>query len=70
MGLETFSSFCNRMYYDALKDRNAFGEEHISYNEYLKFNLDFLYEKYERKNTEQRRETVDGLNKHFGVHSL
>lgn len=70
MGLETFSSFCNRMYYDALIDRNAFGEDHISYNDYLKFNLDFLYDKYERQNTEQRRETVDGLNKHFGVHSL
>jgi len=46
------------------------GEPDISYNDYLKKNLNFLHHKYEGQKSEQKGKDMDGLNKYFGVHSL
>lgn len=67
---ETFENFCNRMHQNNISGRMRRGEPDISYNDYLKKNLNFLHHKYEGQKSEQKGKDMDGLNKYFGVHSL
>ena len=70
MELETFANFCNRMHQDNISGRMRRGEPDISYNDYLKTNLNFLQNKYEGQNCKQKRKNMDGQNKQSRMHSL
>ena len=49
----SFAAFTRNMYAEAMKERRAYLEKEISYEEYILNNLDLLYERY------QVRETLD-----------
>lgn len=43
----SFGAFTRNMYAEAMKERRAYLEKEISYEEYLHNNLDFLHERYQ-----------------------
>lgn len=45
----SFKSFCHLMWLEANRERRAYLEDTITYNDYVITNLDFLYDKYQAK---------------------
>ena len=73
MERKNFESFCSHMHQEHLMEvrrESNYKEQGKPYNEYVLSNLNFLYEAYERKISEQARETLDGFNISNGLHNL
>jgi len=43
---ETFAEFTHKMYRAAMRERRAYKEKEISYEEYLQSNLNFLHDRF------------------------
>lgn len=43
-----FKAFCNDMWRENCKERFQFGEEELTFSEYVTNNIDFIFEEYKK----------------------
>tara|TARA_Y100000114_G_scaffold135684_2_gene136673 strand:+ start:14968 stop:15177 length:210 start_codon:yes stop_codon:yes gene_type:complete len=59
MSVQNFQNFAHNLWIECNVERKNWGEDKISYMDYVINNLQFLYDEYERQKSEQRRKDLD-----------